>query len=972
MLKKIIINLILISTLSSNAFCGVLPVYYSVDSKRWADSVLTQMTYEEKIGQLFMVAAYSNRDSLHVKYISSLIDSLHIGGLIFFQGGPLRQANLCNYYQSISHLPLMIGIDGEWGLSMRLDSTIRFPRQMTLGAGADDSLIYKMGVEIGNECKRMGIHLNFAPVIDINNNPLNPVINSRSFGSDKFAVARFAGLYMKGMQDRMVLACGKHFPGHGNTDTDSHFSLPVIKETLDEIDSVELYPFRSLINNGLASVMVAHLQIPALDSTGVPGTLSKPIISGLLKNKLGFNGLIFTDALDMKSVADNYSSGDLELKALLAGNDVLLNTENVYAAVKRIHYAIQNCEIDQEAIDEHVRKILMSKYWCGLNNYQPIDTTNLIADLKTEDAQWLNYRLYEKSLTLLKNDNIIPVKPFEIKTIASVVINDVKNNLFQQTLNTYAKVDCYSLASNATDNDLKELKITLGTYDLVIVSVHNTSTNASKNFNITPQMQDLVNTLSTQKNAVACLFGNAYTITKFDELSKYKAVIMGYEDTGLPQYFAAQTIFGGNSFSGKLPVSVNENWKIGNGDSLFNAETFKLTLPQEVTEDLDKMHQIDSLIYNSIQDSVFPGCQLLAARDGKIFYNKAFGSPVYNDSVKVKITDLYDIASVTKIASTALAAMYLYEHHKLDLNAKASRYLPELKKSNKAQIRIKDMMAHQAGLKAWIPFYKNTVINNKLSDSIYSRTYDENHAIEVADSVWMLNSYKDEIWKEILESPVEPPGHYIYSDLGLIILQHIIEKIVKEPIDVFVKEKFYDPLGIWRITFNPLKHFAANEIIPTEMDTVFRMQLIHGYVHDPAAAMNGGVAGHAGLFSNAQSLSVIMQMLLNGGVYDGHRYFKKETVSLFTNQAFPGTTNRRGLFFDKPEPGGKSSPAAESASVFAFGHAGFTGTCAWADPVKRIIYIFLSNRVYPSAENTKLAKRNVRTDIMELFYKAVE
>lgn len=950
------------------------PVYENASSIAWADEQLKSMSYYEKIGQLFMVAAWSNKDSTHVNYITGLIDSLKIGGLIFFQGGPVRQALLNNFYQSRSRIPLMIGIDGEWGLSMRLDSTIRFPRQMTLGAGRNDSLVYLMGREIGRQCRRIGIHINFAPDIDINNNPANPVINSRSFGEDRNTVARLGKLYMKGMQDEKVMACAKHFPGHGNSATDSHFALPLINQTAEELDTVELYPFRELIKANVASVMVAHLQVPALDSSaGIASTLSKPIVTGLLKEKMGFNGLIVTDALDMKGVANYYSSGELELRALLAGNDLLLNTENVYAAVKRIHLAIQNCEITQEEIDAHVKKIMMAKYWCGLNDYKPVVAADLVMDLKSEQAQWLNYQLYEQSLTLLKNKNeIIPVKPFEDKKIASLVLNDAANNLFQQTLNNYAKVDCYTLTSSASDSDRKNMVETLRSYDIVIVSVHNTSTNASKNFNITDAMTDVVNKLSSFKKAILCLFGNAYTSLKFERASDYEGVILAYEDTYLPQYFAAQTIFGGNSFNGKLPVSLTENWTKGTGDQLPQNETLKLTMPEEVINAGNAIAGIDSIIVNAMRDSVFPGCQVLAAVDGKIFYNKAFGTPKYGDSVQVKTTDLYDIASVTKIMSTALAAMYLYEHHKLDLETKISKYLPELKRTNKANITVKDLMAHQAGLKAWIPFYKETLEGGKPSINIYYKAREGNYLIPVADSLWMNEKHKDEVWKKIISSPVETPGNYVYSDLGLIILHRIIEKITGDSIQSFVKKKFYEPMGLWRITFNPLNNFYHSDIIPTEVDTAFRMQLIHGYVHDPAAAMMGGVAGHAGLFANAQSLSVIMQMLMNYGTYNGKRYFKEETVKLFTSQAYTGTANRRGLLFDRPVVSGKDSPAAASASSMAFGHLGFTGTCAWADPSKKLVYIFLSNRVYPSATNNKLAQRSIRTDIMELLYRSIK
>ncbi len=969
----VIILFIVLNPIRTNA--QFTPVFESPASKHWADSVLNTLSYQQKIGQLFMVEAYSNKDAAHIAQVKMLIDSFAIGGLIFFQGGPIREVVLTNYYQSISKVPLMIGMDAEWGISMRLDSTIRFPRQMTLSAGNDPQEVYQMGLEIARQCKRVGIHVNFAPSIDINNNPLNPVINSRSFGENRDQVALLGGMYMKGLQDGGVMACGKHFPGHGNTDTDSHLALPTVQSNRVELDSMELMPFQKLIHDSLGSVMIAHLFVPALDTTAnQASTLSHYIVTDLLKKEMGFNGLVFTDALNMKGVSTYYEPGELEWKTLVAGNDILLNSQNIPKSVERIHLGIQNCEIEQSEIDFKVRKILMSKYWSGLNEFKPIDTTNIYSDLNKTEINWLNYQMYDNSVSLLRNkNNLIPLKTFYRDCIASVVISDTINNVFQQMLNRYAKVDCFAVTKDASKQFMDSLIEKLSDYDRVVLSVHNTSTNATKNFNITESIEYFVTKLAHNKNTILCVFGNAYVLGKFEELDHIPSVILAYEDTYLPQYLTAQKIFGGSKFKGRLPVSPAANYKSGNGLSPSEAGVLNYTMPEAVGVTSNKLSNIDTIVKKAIADTVFPGCQILVALKGNVIYNKSFGSHIYGNSVPVKNTDLYDIASCTKIFASGIAAMLLVDKHKLNPDAKISKYLPELRKSNKKDITIRELLSHQAGLQSWIPFWKSTVDSNGINNLYYRKVADNNFSIPVADSMFIRNDYPDSIWSKVIDSPLETPGKYVYSDLDLIIMQHIIEKVSGKHLDDFVTDNFYKPLGLWQTGFNPLERFDSSTIVPTELDTAFRHQLVHGYVHDPAAAMLGGVAGHAGLFSNAQALAVIMQLLLNDGVYAGRRYLKSETIEAFTRQAFPGTENRRGMVFDRPEPDiKKPGPTAIDASSMTFGHTGFTGTCAWADPESGLVYIFLSNRVYPSANNNKLAKLNIRTDIMEEIYKALK
>lgn len=955
-----------------NTSVAQTPGFISSQSAAWADSIFNTLSYEEKIGQLFMVDAYSNRDSAHVRFIDSLVTQYHIGGIIFFQGGPVRQALLTNRYQSKAKVPLLIGIDGEWGLSMRLDSTIRFPRQMTLGATGSDSLIYEMGVEIGRQCKRMGLHTNFAPVADVNNNPLNPVINSRSFGEDKVKVTAAAMSYMKGLHEQHILSCGKHFPGHGNTDSDSHFTLPQLNQPATELDSVELYPFRALMQQGLSSVMVAHLFIPAWDTSGVPSTLSQPIVTELLRKRMGFEGLVFTDALNMKGVANAFPSGELELRALQAGNDVLLYSLNVPVAFNRIHAAIQNCEIDQEQIDAKVKRILMAKYWAGLNTSAFVDTTNLIKDLNSPQGQHLSDVLFRRAVTVLKNENnALPIIRKPAQKIASLVVNDSINNPFQQMMLNYDRVKLFRCDREPSTKIADSLLQELSGYDQVIFSIHNTSTKANSGYGISDRIAELMSALHKKTKVIAVVFGNSYCLSRLPVLDSLPASVISYEDTYAPQYYTAQVLFGAYSAMGQLPVKPSDAFAAGAG-LCYNPGNIRLGYVStlDAVDSVQAFDKIDQLALKAIADKATPGCQILIASKGQIIYNKSFGNHTYEKNAPaVDSGDLYDIASITKIAATALAVMKLEEEGKIDVTRKASRYFHELKKTNKKDLIIADILTHQAGLKSWIPFWKNTLENNKLSFNIFHYEKDVNYNVPVCDSLFMLGSYKSKVWQEIFDSPLSDKGKYVYSDLGMLIMQRVVEEVTEMPFDAYLEKEFYEPLGLNRLLFNPVVSKSPYRTVPTEADTAFRRHLINGYVHDPAAAMLGGVAGNAGLFSNAQSLAVIMQMLLNGGTYGGQRFLKAETVTKFTSRYNANSTNRRGLIFDKPDAlAGENGPTARSASSATFGHTGFTGTAAWADPENDLVFIFLSNRVHPSAANTKLANGNYRTDIMEAVY----
>lgn len=941
----------------------------------WADSVMKTLTPDERIAQLFMVAAYSDTThyTTNIDDVTKLIQEQKIGGLIFFKGGPVRQAELTNRYQGMSKVPLLIGMDAEWGLAMRLDSVPRFPFQMALGAMSNDSLVYFMGAEIARECRRLGVQEDFAPVIDINDNPINPVIGMRSFGEEKHHVADFGAAYMQGLQSEHLLACGKHFPGHGDTKSDSHLSLPLVDYPVSRLDTLELYPFEQLFGKGLSSTMVAHLYIPALDSTkNRASTLSPKIVDTLLTQKLGFNGLIYTDALNMQGVAKYYKPGIVDVKALLAGNDVLLFSQNVPKAIEEIKKAIKKKEITQEQIDARCRKILMAKAWAGLNHYKPIETKTLVKDLNTTEADLLNRKMAQNMITLLaNNNNILPLKRLDTLRIASLVIGDTMTDVFQNRLSDYASVAHFNMPFSVSDSVMKATYAKLKSYNLIIIGLNHTGIHPQDTFGISHTVIRMLDTVTGHFPTVVDLFSDPYILYYLSAVHHTRALIMSYQDSPYTQDYSAQLIFGGIGAKGKLPVTASVYYYRGLGHTT-KPIRFEYTAPEEAGVNSTKLAKIDSIANFGMQQHAYPGCVILVAKDGKIIYRKAFGKQNYNDTTSVKVNDVYDLASITKIAATTPAFMKMYYQNKMLLDATLPVLMPEAKKSNKKKITFEKILVHQAGLEPSIFFWKNTISGNAWRKGVYSSDSSAQYPYPVASHMFIRKDYKDTMIREILKSPVDKKPVYKYSDLGFILLGNIIGKANGTTLDKYVWKNFYQPLGLQTMGYHPLYHLPVSRIIPTQYDSTFRKQLLRGYVHDPAAAMLGGVAGHAGLFSDADDLAVIMQMYLNYGRYGGARYLDSATVRLFTSCPYCATGNRRGLGFDKPEPDTtKESPACRSASLGSFGHYGFTGTYTWADPKYHLVYVFLSNRVASDVADNKLAKLNIRTNIAQVIYDAI-
>jgi len=957
-------------------FCSVQPVNAQLSAKdRWVDSVFNTLTPDMRIAQLLMIRGYSNRDTVYNNEIVRLISDLNIGGICFFQGGPVRQAALTNRIQSATDVPVFVAIDAEWGLGMRLDSCLSFPKQMTLGAIRNDQYIYEIGQEVARQLLRMGIHINFAPVSDINNNPLNPVINARSFGEDRQRVAEKSYFYMKGMQDAGLVTVAKHFPGHGDTDIDSHYSLPVIDKPKSIIDSLELFPFQYLIDRGIKGIMVSHLRVPTLDTASKSiATLSAPILKDLLRDKMGFSGMLITDGMDMRGLVDFSDVGKVEADALLAGNDILLLPVDPRRAIYNICNAIDEGYITQQLVDEKCRRVLTWKYESGLSNQNTVNLTSLYEDLNNTEAKLISYRANSRAVTMLRNPNrMIPLKNLDTLSIASLVIGDTTITPFQAMLSNYAPVTHFNLPKDFSCWQSDSISNLLQPYDLIITAFSRSSDLPSKRFNVTAGAASFIDSLATKKNIILNLFASPYSLAFFRNYDQMQALLVSYQDNAVMQEITAQVIFGGRPVDGKLPVSASSAFIAGDGIQSNDVIRVSYAMPEEAQIAGADLLPVDSIVYDAIDKHVFPGAQIVVIKDGKVIINKAYGSQIYESYTPLRSDDLFDLASLTKVLGTTMIAMKLHDEKVINPDKKLSSYNSKLKKSNKKDFTIREVMAHEARLQSFIPFYQkfNTDTANPLGDML-ARHYSVNYHHRVADELYARNDMPEFIIDSIIESKLLVTKGYRYSDLGFILLASTFENLIHKPMSTYLKENFYDRLGLPTMGYHPLERFSISRIAPTELDRSFRRQLVHGDVHDPTAALMGGVAGHAGLFSNAMDVGIMMQMMLQNGEYGGERYIDSATVKEFTGYQFKGRNNRRGAGFDKPplDPH-ESSPTSASASPESYGHSGFTGTYFWVDPAENLVYVFLSNRVYPDAENTKLAKMNIRTNIQELIYKAI-
>ena len=976
MVKRILLVILAVASLEySFTTPNVGMAVSTTDADQWVDSVFHNMTEDQKIGQLFMIRAHANLGSDHIAHVKRQITNYQVGGLCFFQGTPEKQIELLNEYQALStSLPLMVAVDAEWGLGMRLKkAAISFPRQLMLGAIQNNRLIYQMGEEIARQLKLTGTHVNFAPVADINNNADNPVIHTRSFGENRYNVTVKSYMYMLGMQDNQVLACAKHFPGHGDTDVDSHKDLPIINHSRARLDSIELYPFRALVQHGVGSIMVAHMDVPTLvEGKGIPTSLSLNTITNTLRNELAFDGLVFTDALDMKGVTKNFDPGRVEVEALKAGVDVLLIPTDIDASIQAIKTALSTGELTWERIDYSVKRILKSKYDLGLTDFTELKTDSIRHRINTPKAKVLKRELIKEALTLVRNnEQLIPFADYENLKLASIAIGSSQKNAFQSRLDSYASFKHFQASKRSTQAQQQQIIDQVKGLDAVVVGIHNMSSSSKDKFGLTDQTLAFIDQLNESTKVILVLFGTPYSAGYFDHINH---LMVAYEENADVLDLAAQSLFGVFALSGRLPVSASPKSQFNTGVTTQKTYRMGFTIPEAVGLNSDTLKLIDRIAQNAIDSGATPGCVVLVARHGQIVYHKAFGHHTYAQKRLVDVEDIYDLASITKVNASTLALMKLAEIGKINLNAPIGTYLPYLEGSNKENLILSDVLAHQAGLRSWIPFYKETIVGSRRrkrpSNAFYRPSMDPSFSVPVTKNLFLENNYIQEMWSQIRDSELPNLGQYYYSDLGFYLAARMVQNMSRQRIDQFVDEQFYQKLGLYNTSFLPWQKFDLDRIPPTELDRYFRRQKIHGYVHDMGAAMLGGVSGHAGLFSNAREVAIIMQMLLQNGQYGNRQLLHPDVIQQFAMR--PTGSTRRGLGFDMKEMNTRrAANIAPQASLNAFGHYGFTGTAVWADPDHDLVYVFLSNRTFPSMNNYLLGKLNTRIRIQSVLYKAL-
>ncbi len=963
-MRNLLVSLFGICTLSAQTPNPLVAVDYEAQ-QQWVDSTYGQLSFDEKIGQLFMVMAFSEQGKEHFDAISKNIDENKIGGVIFSLGGPLGQTDWLNRFQKKSKIPLLIGMDAEWGVAMRLDSVQAFPWNMTLGAIQDDKLVQAVGYRIGEQAKRLGIHINFAPSVDINTNPKNPIIGNRSFGEDKVNVAQKGIAFMNGMHEAGVLSSAKHFPGHGDTATDSHLGLPSINFSSERIDEVELYPFKKIIQAGVSSVMVAHLDIPALDA-GIPSSLSQKTVQVLLQDSLKFKGLVITDALNMKGASGISPKYGIDVAAFLAGNDILLIPNNVSTAIKKMKRAFKAKKFTEERLAVSVKKILKAKYLVGLNKYKPVSKENLSTDLNTIEDDYLIAKAMQAAVTLVQNkNNILPLS--KEPTYGYLKLGDDTGSTFKNSLLQKLKI-------HTVDASLPNDKIiqALASYKKVIIGFHRSNASPWKASSFSKKEHQLLTALTKDHSIILDVFVKPYALSSLGNLDAIDGLVVSYQNSSIAQKASAEILLGERKASGRLPVSIAPSYPVGTGITLVGPTELGTGTPLEVGLMPERLSRIDTLAQIAMDSLMTPGMQILVARHGKVVFNKSYGYHTYEKKRAVTNTDIYDLASLTKVLATLPMVMKEVDLGKLTLDTQLGTLNEAWNTSNKADISIQEMLSHYARLTPWIPFYKETLKANplKLNKKFYRKRQSKRFPVVIADRFYGKNNLSKLISDQILASELRDTLEYKYSDIPYFFMKDLLEDRYQKSLETLAEDTFYKPLGLVRTGFNPNKNTPNQTVIPSEIDTYYRNQELKGEVHDMAAAMLGGVGGHAGLFSNASEVAILMQLFLQKGRYADKQYFSSATFDQFNQCLYCDQGNRRGVGFDKPQLEGRGSTCG-CVPKSSFGHSGFTGTYAWADPEHELIYVFLSNRTYPSMDNNLLLKHDIRTRIQQYIYEAI-
>ena len=954
------------------------PTFLEYLNDPWVEKQMERLSLEEKIGQLIMIEVYTGQGESQKAHVEGLLARYKPGGILMMQGAPHATAQWVADFQKMSATPLLVAMDAENGPAFRIDSIMAFPCNQALGAIQNDSLLFEMGCSVARQLKLLGVNMNFAPVADINTTPSNPVINFRSFGENPGNVARKAWACAAGMQSEGVAAVAKHFPGHGDTKSDSHHTLPELQHSKERMATVEIYPFQKLSDNGIAGVMTGHISVPIYDPSKRAASLSAPITTSELKENMGFKGLVITDAMNMKGVS--MPAGQAEVQALIAGNDMVEFVTSIGSTMSAMENAVKGGVISQKEIDEKCRKILALKRWMNLNEANQDTIINVAAKINSTQNEWVIRKLTESSLTVLRNANsLIPLARLDTLKIATVSLGTSTIAPFQEMVSRYAEADHFFLSQMAAEKDVQDLMKKLNGYNLIISGVQGLYRYPTSNYGVTEAQTAAVKVLSERTRNVTLFFGNAYAMRSFSGIENSDVVMLAYQDTQLAQELAVEALFGAVDATGRLPVSINSVFAAGAGIDTKKNGRLKYTLPEEagiLSEILNR--KIDSIINVGLVEKAYPGCQVVVAKDGMIILDKNYGYLTYENTEPVTRETMYDWASVTKVCGPLPALIKLHDEGKFGLDKTISAYLPDFKGSNKENMKIRDILTHQAQLRPIIPLWHSRFARNPaLREEVFRNQPHSEEDIRISSNLYMDASYKKDFYDEIKESTLLPRKSYTYTCIGFQLWPPVVENITGKSYEEYLKSNFYRPLGATSITYNPYLHFSLSRIAPTEVDDYFRMETLRGFVHDEGAALLGGVSGNAGLFGTANDLAKLFQMYLWKGYYGGQRFFSEEAVNEFTRVQFPERNNRRGLGFDKPElkePNSKydDNYPAKSAGPSSYGHNGYTGTFVWADPDAGILLVFLTNRVYPTRDNSKVSNYNIRGDLLQAIYDSMD
>lgn len=934
--------------------------------EKWVDSVFNSMKLNEKIGQLFMISLSSQAGDHTLDDIERQVESYHVGGIHFTTGDPVKQVTLTNRFQSRANVPLFIAQDVTSGTGTLLDSLIRFPHPLVQGAIANDSLVYAMGVLTGRQMKTMGIHIGFGPNANIISDASYPI---SSFGEDGNNVTAKAISFMKGLQEEGILPCARYFPIKSITVVNFQKGLPVVQFYED---SAQVYPFVKLFEHGLPAVMPAVSELPIFfkkRKTAHKNQFSGAVLSSAfagkwIENQLNFDGLIVLDIQSLTTVSGKFEPGDAEVFAFQAGNDILLTHENIGPAVRKIRKLVRTQKQYAARLNESVKKILAAKYDAGLHSLRKPEAENLLAKLDLPAARILQEKMYEASITVVRNaEKTLPVQVLENKRFTSVTVGEAPlSNDFHKWFGKYIQTHPIHFTD---DSDPLQVAGVLQHHDVIAAAIFPSASEA-----LVRRIFDLLEVLSPAQEVIICDFGNPFARSLSNNFS---TVLTAYTDAPEAVRLLPQVIFGAVPAQGVTPVTFGDD-PPGTSEKTHELHRLAYSFPEAVAMDSRTLQKIEEIAREAIDMQATPGCHVLVARNGKVIYEKSFGHLTYEKVTPVTDDILYDLASVTKVAATLQAVMFMHDRKLIDIHKKASVYLPELKNSNKKDHTLKDILTHQAGLWPYLPFWLQTMKDSLHLPEFYSPSPTLEYPYLVADRLFASASMRDSLWHWVIQAKVREktpriPYDYRYSDMGFYILQHLAEKILNQPMEDFLSQNLYEPLGASTTGYLPLLRFPIRQIAPTENDLSFRKALLIGTVHDQGAAMHGGVAGHAGLFSNANDLAKLAQMLLQGGHYGGYRYYNPETIELFTRQQYH--SSRRGLGWDKPVLNEWNSPTSRFASKATYGHTGFTGTCMWVDPEFQLVYIFLSNRVHPDMNNRKLLDANIRSRIQDIVYESI-